>query len=77
MLDTSMINEGDTATIFYGSEPSMKGTVKVIRKNATGRVYRVGIVPETVDHVAWFHPVNDFYGEVVMFNATSTAIAYV
>lgn len=73
MLDTAMINEGDAATIFY-ADAAMRGTVKVIRKDANGRVYRVGIAPEAVDHVAWFHPVSDLYG---LFNATETAVAYV
>jgi hypothetical protein len=73
MLDTTMINEGDSATIMY-SDRSMPGTVKALRKDASGRVYRVGIAPEGIDHVAWFHPEPGYYG---LWNATVTVIAYV
>lgn len=74
MLDTREINEGDAATLWYGGHPSQRGTVTTVRRNADGTARRVGITPESVDHVVWFSPVPEYYA---LWNATSTVAAYV
>jgi hypothetical protein len=71
---TPQFRTGDAATIFYGEEQAIRGTVVKILTSRTGNVRRVGIAPEGAEIVAWFTPVDYQYGLVSVGGST---VAYV
>jgi hypothetical protein len=62
MSDTAYATFGGTATLSYGDDQAMAGTVVEIKRNADKTVRLVGIIPDGTDHVAWFRPSPRYYG---------------
>lgn len=72
---TATIRTGDVAAIFYGrTSQNVSGRVVKVLTTRTGKLRRVGIMPDGADVVAWFSPAPDTVGLVSVGGAT---VAYV